>query len=138
MGSWYLDHFTYQFIAHLSLERALVSSLREMEVSNLWDKWVGEALSKLDSLKLLRSLRPLYLSKEQQEMNNTGVSGEEEYEVFDKMQPWDRSSVNVSISEPTYRKWLLEIPSSGILFSNKQKKILFYFAFIIMEMINDY
>ncbi|MBA0761686.1 hypothetical protein Gotri_024299 [Gossypium trilobum] len=83
-----------------------------MEVSNLWDKWVGEALSKLDSLKLLRSLRPLYLPNEQQ-MSNTGVSGKEEYEVFDEMQPWDRSSVNVSISEPTYRKWLLEIPSSG-------------------------
>ncbi|KAG4155343.1 hypothetical protein ERO13_D03G106400v2 [Gossypium hirsutum] len=84
-----------------------------MEVSNLWDKWVGEALSKLDSLKLLRSLRPLYLPNEQQQMSNTRVSGKEEYEVFDEMQPWDRSSVNVSISEPTYRKWLLEIPSSG-------------------------
>ncbi|KAK8686407.1 hypothetical protein V6N13_125432 [Hibiscus sabdariffa] len=84
-----------------------------MEASNLWDKWVGEALSKLESLKLLRSLRPLYPSHEEQEMADAGISIEEEYEVFDEMQAWDRSSVKVSISESTYRKWLLEIPSSG-------------------------
>lgn len=29
------------------------------------------------------------------------------------MQPWDRSSVEVSISGSTFQKWLLEIPSSG-------------------------
>ncbi|KAK8560258.1 hypothetical protein V6N12_013058 [Hibiscus sabdariffa] len=84
-----------------------------MEASNLWDKWVGEALSKLESSKLLRSLRPLYLSYERHEVTNAGICSEEEYEVFDEMQPWDRSSVKVSISESTYRKWLLEIPSSG-------------------------
>ncbi|XVF08489.1 hypothetical protein REPUB_Repub07fG0007500 [Reevesia pubescens] len=84
-----------------------------MEASSLWDKWVEEAVSKLESLKLLRSLRPLYLSNEQSELANVGSSIEEEYEVFGEMQPWDRSSVQVSISELTYRKWLLEIPSSG-------------------------
>ncbi|GMJ13662.1 biotin F, biotin 4 [Hibiscus trionum] len=84
-----------------------------MEASSLWDKWVGEALSKLQSSKLLRSLRPLYLSNQQQEITNAGISSEEDYEVFDGMQQWDRSSVKVSISESTYRKWLLEIPSSG-------------------------
>ncbi|XVF49395.1 hypothetical protein PTKIN_Ptkin04bG0008300 [Pterospermum kingtungense] len=81
-----------------------------MAESSLWDKWVEEALSKLESLKLLRSLRPLYLSNN---VGTVGISSEDEYEVFDEMQQWDRSSVLVSISESTYRKWLLEIPSSG-------------------------
>ncbi|XWS47690.1 hypothetical protein CRYUN_Cryun13aG0005700 [Craigia yunnanensis] len=84
-----------------------------MEASSFWDKWVEEAVLKLESLKLLRSLRPIYLSNEQQEVANVGISSEEEYEVFDEVQPWDRSSVLVSISESTYHKWLLEIPSSG-------------------------
>lgn len=83
-------------------------------MSSLWDKWVEEALSKLESLKLLRSLRPLYLPREQQDVVSFGISSEEEeYQVFDEMQPWDRSSVIVSVSESTYHKWLLEIPSSG-------------------------
>ncbi|XP_021286596.1 8-amino-7-oxononanoate synthase-like [Herrania umbratica] len=84
-----------------------------METNSLWEKWVEEAVSKLESLKLLRSLRPLYLSSVQPEVANVGISNEEEYELFDELQPWDRSSIEVSISEPTYRKWLLEVPSSG-------------------------
>ncbi|XP_050225801.1 8-amino-7-oxononanoate synthase isoform X2 [Mercurialis annua] len=78
-----------------------------MEKSS-WDYWVEEALEKLQSLKLLRSLRPIYLSNSKE----TQVLGDD-YEVFDQMQPWDRSSIEVSISQSTFRNWLLEIPSSG-------------------------
>ncbi|KAK6250418.1 hypothetical protein SCA6_004423 [Theobroma cacao] len=84
-----------------------------MEANSLWEKWVEQAVSKLESLKLLRSLRPLYLSSVRQEVANVGISNEEEYELFDAVQPCDRSSIEVSISESTYRKWLLEVPSSG-------------------------
>ncbi|KAF2289224.1 hypothetical protein GH714_030003 [Hevea brasiliensis] len=81
-----------------------------MEKSS-WDYWVQEALAKLESLKLLRSLRPIYLSKESNPSRKVALGVN--YEVFDEMQPWDRSSVEVSISESTFQKWLLEIPSSG-------------------------
>ncbi|KAK0598627.1 hypothetical protein LWI29_036462 [Acer saccharum] len=76
---------------------------------SLWDDWVEEALSKLQSLKLLRSLRPIYVSTNEQQLQLLG----EEYEVFDEMQQWDRSSVEVSISQTTFHRWLHEIPSSG-------------------------
>eukprot|EP00258_Populus_trichocarpa_P045652 XP_024461671.1 8-amino-7-oxononanoate synthase isoform X2 [Populus trichocarpa] len=72
-----------------------------------WDSWVDEALAKLHSLKLLRSLRPINLSPQPHK------NCEDDYQVFDEMQPWDRSSVEISISEPTFHKWLLDIPSSG-------------------------
>ncbi|XP_065849866.1 8-amino-7-oxononanoate synthase isoform X1 [Euphorbia lathyris] len=78
---------------------------------NSWDFWVDEALSKLQSLKLLRSLRPIYLSNEPNSLPKHNTS--DEYEVFDEMQHWDRSSVHVSISDSTFQKWLLDIPSSG-------------------------
>ncbi|XP_024461671.2 8-amino-7-oxononanoate synthase isoform X2 [Populus trichocarpa] len=72
-----------------------------------WDSWVDEALAKLHSLKLLRSLRPINLSPQPHK------NCEDDYQVFDEMQPWDRSSVEISISERTFHKWLLDIPSSG-------------------------
>ncbi|TQE08649.1 hypothetical protein C1H46_005741 [Malus baccata] len=40
-------------------------------------------------------------------------SAEDEFKVFDEMQTWDRFSVEVHIPEPTFQKWLLDIPSSG-------------------------
>lgn len=86
-----------------------------MEKSS-WDYWVEESLAKLESLKLLRSLRPIYLSKESNPSKPIALEVEDNnYEVFDEMQPWDRSSVEVSISGSTFQKWLLEIPSSGNL-----------------------
>ncbi|KAJ6308347.1 hypothetical protein OIU76_018013 [Salix suchowensis] len=72
-----------------------------------WDSWVEEALAKLHSSKLLRSLRPINLFPQPHK------NSEDDYQVFDEMQPWDRSSVEISISEPTFHKWLLDIPSSG-------------------------
>ncbi|XP_012080103.1 8-amino-7-oxononanoate synthase [Jatropha curcas] len=82
--------------------------------TRLWDYWVEEALVKLESLKVLRSLRPIYLSKEPQPRNENSLELEgDDYEAFDEMQPWDRFSVEVSISDSTFQEWLLEIPSSG-------------------------
>ncbi|CAI0404558.1 unnamed protein product [Linum tenue] len=78
-----------------------------------WDDWVGEALSKLQSTKLLRSLRPITLSTEQPLPSMLAPSLGHDYEVFDEMQPWDRSSVEVSVSEATFRNWLLEAASVG-------------------------
>ncbi|CAK7355901.1 unnamed protein product [Dovyalis caffra] len=72
-----------------------------------WDSWVDKAVAKLQSLKLLRSLRPINLSTEHDK------NFEDDYQVFDEMQPWDRTSVEISISEPTFHKWVLDIPSSG-------------------------
>ncbi|KAK9910891.1 hypothetical protein M0R45_034828 [Rubus argutus] len=73
-----------------------------------WDLWVEEALDKLERLQLLRSLRPIYLRNEPQK-----ITAQDEHQVFDEMQPWDRSSVEVHIPESTFQKWLSDIPSSG-------------------------
>ncbi|XP_017972246.1 PREDICTED: 8-amino-7-oxononanoate synthase isoform X2 [Theobroma cacao] len=72
-----------------------------MEQSS-WDFWVEEALLKVESLKLLRPIRPIQLSKKQA----TEKRDDEEYEVFNELQPWDRSTVEVSISESFFQQWL--------------------------------
>jgi len=73
-----------------------------------WEKWVEEALTTLDSLKVLRSLRPICLQR--------GVDDDDDaFQVFDEMQQWDRSSVEVQIRETTFRKWMHDTPSSGKL-----------------------
>ncbi|KAI4320081.1 hypothetical protein MLD38_033597 [Melastoma candidum] len=69
-----------------------------------WDSWVEDSLSKLESLKLLRSLRPIHLQP---------PPHSDHLEFFDRLMPWDRSSVDISVSLPTFRNWLLDIPSSG-------------------------
>ncbi|OIW13283.1 hypothetical protein TanjilG_25762 [Lupinus angustifolius] len=75
-----------------------------------WDNWVGEALSTLDSLKVLRSLRPISLRTQK----NENVSDEAAaFKVFDEMQPWDRSSVEVEIAQTTFHRWMHDTPSSG-------------------------
>ncbi|KAL8162008.1 hypothetical protein V2J09_013497 [Rumex salicifolius] len=71
----------------------------------IWDVWVEEAVSKLESLNLLRSLRPI---------NHCNVASKShELEVFDRLRKWDRASVKVRISELTFQKWLNDIPSCG-------------------------
>ncbi|GAV75712.1 Aminotran_1_2 domain-containing protein [Cephalotus follicularis] len=83
-----------------------------MERSSLWDEWVEEALSMLESMKLLRSLRPIFVSNHLQQPQHESKPNDD-YEVFDEMQHWDRSSVEVSISNTTFLRWLQDIPSSG-------------------------
>ncbi|KAJ0043834.1 hypothetical protein Pint_17171 [Pistacia integerrima] len=80
-----------------------------------WDHWVEAALSKLQTLKVLRSLRPIYVSSNelQKEKSPPIEERDDDYEVFDQMQPWDRSAVEISISDSTFHRWLHDIPSSG-------------------------
>ncbi|CAO2825854.1 unnamed protein product [Amaranthus hypochondriacus] len=73
--------------------------------NNNWDEWVDLALLKLESSKLLRSLRPINVS------NN--CSNFHEYKVFDRLHQWDRTSIEVTISESTFHNWLNDIPSCG-------------------------
>ncbi|XP_071929750.1 8-amino-7-oxononanoate synthase-like isoform X2 [Coffea arabica] len=73
-----------------------------------WDYWVAEALLKLESLKVMRSLRPIHLIRP--ESNQTES---DELEFYDGLRQWDRASVEVQISETTFQKWLQDIPSSG-------------------------
>ncbi|KAA8533892.1 hypothetical protein F0562_031409 [Nyssa sinensis] len=84
---------------------------------NSWDYWVEQALSKLELLNLRRSLRPIYLSNNEQR-NYTGnasenASNSNEFEVFDGLRQWDRASVEVEISESTFQSWVRDIPSLG-------------------------
>ncbi|KAJ4721915.1 8-amino-7-oxononanoate synthase [Melia azedarach] len=81
--------------------------------NSFWNKWVEKALSKLETLKVLRSLRPIYVSSNEQMQQQQTEPIDGYYEVFDEMQPWDRSSVEISISDSTFQRWLHEIPSSG-------------------------
>ncbi|KAF3433173.1 hypothetical protein FNV43_RR24275 [Rhamnella rubrinervis] len=83
----------------------------------MWDHWVVESLSKLEALHLVRSLRPIYLHARQNLVENESQRAskpiEDEFEVFDEMQQWDRSSVEVEISENTFHEWVNDITSSG-------------------------
>uniref|UniRef100_A0A5B7BPT3 Aminotransferase class I/classII large domain-containing protein n=1 Tax=Davidia involucrata TaxID=16924 RepID=A0A5B7BPT3_DAVIN len=84
---------------------------------NSWDYWVEQALSRLELLKLRRSLRPIYLSSNE-EPKYTGIASEnasnfDDFEVFDGLRQWDRASVEVEISETTFQRWVRDIPSSG-------------------------
>lgn len=80
-----------------------------------WDLWVEEALARLQSLNLLRSLRPIIVSVPKTVDSSAAPSQQtDDLEVFDEMQPWDRRSVEVDIAVPTIHKWLLDIPSSGM------------------------
>lgn len=76
-----------------------------------WDNWVEEAVSKLESLKVLRSLRPIHLIR-----SDSFQTKSDELEFYDGLRQWDRASVEVQISEPTFQKWLEDIPSSGTTF----------------------
>ncbi|PON56392.1 LL-diaminopimelate aminotransferase [Trema orientale] len=84
-----------------------------MEVTSSWDKWVEEALSKLESLQLLRSLRPIYLRTEPEHPIKADAPIQDEFQVFDEMQQWDRSSVEIQISDATFQNWVNHISSSG-------------------------
>ncbi|CAL5389073.1 unnamed protein product [Camellia sinensis] len=84
----------------------------------LWAQWVEEALSKLESLKLFRSLRPIHLPINEQlkpidtQMKN--ASNYDEFEVFDSLRQWDRASVEVVIADSTFQRRVREIPSCGM------------------------
>ena len=99
--------------------------------SACWDKWVGEALATLHSLKVLRSVRPICLRNSQP--LQFGVD-DGAFQVFDEMQQWDRSSVEVEIAETTFSRWMHDTPSSGTLYSSAMfglKKLLMYLFFMI-------
>ncbi|KAM7491762.1 hypothetical protein LguiA_034683 [Lonicera macranthoides] len=95
-----------------------------METSS-WDYWVEQALSRLVSLKLIRSLRPIHLSHNHKptpiEPNN--AHNLDEYQVFDELREWDRASVEVEIAESTFQRWVEDIPSSGddLVFSDGEE-----------------
>ncbi|KAK4480623.1 hypothetical protein RD792_013701 [Penstemon davidsonii] len=75
-----------------------------------WEKRVEEALTRLETLKLLRSLRPIHLPNRNE---NSPSNLHQKFHFFDGPRKWDRASVEVSISETTFQKWLNDIPSSG-------------------------
>ncbi|KAJ8437647.1 hypothetical protein Cgig2_018437 [Carnegiea gigantea] len=77
-----------------------------------WDEWVEAALSKLESSKLLRSLRPINVSNNINNNNAPNFGGYDQ-QVFDGLREWDRASVEVQISESTFHDWLNEVPSRG-------------------------
>lgn len=81
-------------------------------MANLWDYWVEDALSKLESLKLLRSLRPIHLPPSESSSTESN-----DFEFYDDLRQWDRASVEVEISEATFQKWLQDIPSTGMILS---------------------
>ncbi|XP_059666923.1 8-amino-7-oxononanoate synthase isoform X1 [Cornus florida] len=82
-----------------------------------WDYWVEGALSRLESMKIRRSLRPIYLPNIEEpntfENESENASNSDAFEVFDGLRQWDRASVEMQISEATFQKWLGDIPSLG-------------------------
>ncbi|GER35083.1 8-amino-7-oxononanoate synthase-like protein [Striga asiatica] len=96
----------------------------EAKYASLWDKWLEEALSKLESLKVLRSLRPIQLPGRVGIQSTSGDSSRayphEQLPIFDGPTKGDRASVEVNISESTFRKWLHDVPSddNDIIYQN--------------------
>jgi 8-amino-7-oxononanoate synthase len=79
-----------------------------------WDKTVEEAVNVLESRQILRSLRPICMSRQnEEEIVKSRANGGDGYEVFDGLCQWDRTSVEVSVSIPTFQKWLHDEPSNG-------------------------
>lgn len=73
-----------------------------------------EAVNVLESRQILRSLRPICMSgQNEEEIVKSRANGGDEYEVFDGLCQWDRTSVEVSVSIPTFQKWLHDEPSNG-------------------------
>lgn len=68
---------------------------------------MGEAIAKLHSLQILRSLRPILQSASIQNPHH-------QFQLFDAPNQWDRASVELLISQSTFQKWLHNLPSSGI------------------------
>ncbi|XP_031503251.2 8-amino-7-oxononanoate synthase isoform X1 [Nymphaea colorata] len=87
------------------------------EMGSCWDSWVEEALRRLDSRKVLRSVRPVFVSSQEARPATTGFlfDSEEgqELETFDGPGIWDRSAVEVEMSEPTFKKWMQDTSSLG-------------------------
>ncbi|KAJ0832442.1 putative 8-amino-7-oxononanoate synthase [Helianthus annuus] len=75
-----------------------------------WDEWVEQALSRLDSMKILRSLRPIHYPNHPFEIE---PKTDNALQVFDEMRQWDRASVEIEISESTFQRWVEDVPSSG-------------------------
>lgn len=84
-------------------------------LSCCWDIWVEEAVAKLQSLKLLFSLRTLIPKPTSSTAALTQQT--DDLDVFDEVQPRDRLSVEIDIAETTVGDWLLNIPSPGTLCS---------------------
>ncbi|XP_016649810.1 PREDICTED: 8-amino-7-oxononanoate synthase-like [Prunus mume] len=91
------------------------------------DHRVEEALQQLEHLQLLMSMRPIYLHHgATQEAQKKPI--EDELDVFDEMQPWDRSSVEVHISEPNFELTVTYMESTGDEEGTKNFKILLLFS----------
>ncbi|XP_021823373.1 8-amino-7-oxononanoate synthase-like [Prunus avium] len=92
-----------------------------------WDHWVEEALQQLEHLQLLMTMIPIYLHHgATQEAQKKPI--EDELDVFDEMQPWDRSSVEVHISEPKFIERPRGIPVLGDEEGTKKFKRLLLFS----------
>lgn len=110
---------------------------------SLWDNLVEEALAKLESLKHLLPLRTIHLpnpNDQQQEKaietetQSSSKSHNEEQgihgcHVFNEIQPWDRCSVEVLVTEVMFHRLINFLPSTGTHASFFSLQFLFLFAF---------
>ncbi|XVE56413.1 hypothetical protein DITRI_Ditri04bG0006900 [Diplodiscus trichospermus] len=95
----------------------------EMEMmgrKSSWDLWIEEALPKLESWKMFTPLRPMNLAILGQEDQVETNFGEEEYETFDGIQPWDRLSVQISLPQPFFQRLM----DGGELISKNEREDL--------------
>lgn len=81
-------------------------------IMSSWDEWVEQALSRLESMKLLMSLSPIHYPYQSFEIGSKTDNG---YQVYDEMHQWDRASVEIEISESTFQRWLQDVPISGLI-----------------------
>ena len=74
-----------------------------------WDLWI-EALPKLESFKMFPPLRPMHLlnlgEEEEETVAHHTNADEDEYETFQGIQPWDRVSVQILVSETFFQRLL--------------------------------
>lgn len=75
-----------------------------------WDEWVEQALLRLESMKILRSLRPIHYHNQPLEIQ---PKIDHAFKVFEEIREWDRASVEIEIAESTFQRWVEDVPSSG-------------------------
>ncbi|OMO94879.1 Aminotransferase, class I/classII [Corchorus capsularis] len=75
-----------------------------------WDLWIEQALARLESHKMFAPLRPMQLpgvNLEESEVEAAQtMPNDDEYETSQRLQPWDRLSIQISLPDSFFKRLL--------------------------------
>ncbi|OMO98181.1 Aminotransferase, class I/classII [Corchorus olitorius] len=77
---------------------------------SIWDLWIEQALARLESHKMFAPLRPMQLpgvNLEESEVEAAQtMPNDDEYETSQRLQPWDRLSIQISLPDSFFKRLL--------------------------------